>query len=166
MDDSENSFLIMIVLGLDPGIERLGFGIINSQGNSFDPLSYGLITTESTDPKQIRLLKIYEDLNYLIEKWHPDMLAVETILFAKNVKTALTVSEVRGVILLIAALHQMSVHEFTPLKVKMTVAGYGRANKTQMQSAIKIILNLPEIPKPDDVADALSIAVCGVLCQK
>lgn len=155
----------MIILGLDPGIERLGFGLIRVNGNRLETLSYGLITTESSEQKPLRLLKIHDDLNTLIDKWKPEAVAVETILFAKNVKTALTVSEVRGVILLIAAVKGLQIMEFTPLKVKMTVTGYGRANKAQMQAAVKMILNLPQIPTPDDVADALCISICGALSR-
>lgn len=151
----------MLVLGVDPGIERLGYGIIECSGNRLEPLGYGLISTHKNTPKPERLRQIYQDLNSILEKYKPDMVSVETLIFASNVKTALVVSEVRGVILLCASLKNLPVHEFTPLQVKMSLTGYGRSTKQQMEQAVKIILNLSEIPKPDDVSDAIAIAICG-----
>ena len=151
----------MVVMGIDPGIERLGYGIINCSGNKLEPLSYGLISTLKTTPKPERLRQIFEDINVIIEKHKPDIVSVETLIFANNVKTALIVSEVRRVILVCAALKALPVYEFTPLQVKMSLTGYGRSTKQQMEYAVKLILNLPEIPKPDDVSDAIAIAICG-----
>ena len=151
----------MIVLGIDPGIERLGYGFIEWKGSCFKPISYGLISTDKSCPKEQRLLQIFNDLVELIEKFRPDVLSTETLIFAKNVKTALIICEVRGIILLLAAKYNLRLEEFTPLQVKMALTGYGRSNKSQIEQAVKLILGLPEIPKPDDVSDALAISLCG-----
>lgn len=151
----------MIVLGIDPGIERLGYSFLEFKHNEIKTLSFGLISTESCIPKAERLAQIYTDLKTLIEKIHPDAASVETLIFAKNVKTALVVSEVRGVILLLCSQYKIPIFEFTPLEIKMSLTGYGRSSKSQIQHAVKILLCLPEIPKPDDISDAIAIAVCG-----
>jgi crossover junction endodeoxyribonuclease RuvC len=151
----------MIILGIDPGIERLGYAFTEVKSNSLQALSYGLISTSKEEKKPRRLHQIYEDIKSLIEKHHPSCLCVETLIFAKNVKTALVVSEVRGVILLLSAQFELPLLEFTPLQVKMSLTGYGRSSKSQIQSAVKLILCLPEIPKPDDISDAIAIAICG-----
>lgn len=151
----------MRVFGIDPGIERLGYAIVDFEGSSMKPVSYGLISTSSETAKPERLYQIYRDLHELSTKYRPDYASIETLIFAKNVKTALTVSEVRGVILLLCAQEKIPVYEFTPLQVKIAVTSYGRSSKSQMEQAIKILLKLTSIPKPDDVTDALAIAVCG-----
>ena len=151
----------MIVLGIDPGIERVGYAFIKCEGSRLVPISYGLISTNRIDPKPLRIKQIYEDVCKLIGVYKPDAISIETIIFAKNVKTALIISEVRGVFLLISALVNIPLVEFTPLEVKMTITGYGRSNKSQIERAVQMILSLSEIPKPDDVSDALSIAICG-----
>ncbi len=148
-------------MGLDPGIERLGYAILDCQGSRIQPVSYGLISTSARDKKETRFVQIWEDVNTLITKYQPQVLSIESIIFAKNVKTALVISEVRGILLLAGTLQGITVHEFTPLQVKTQLTGYGRADKSQMQHAIKMILGLKEVPKPDDVADALAIALCG-----
>ena len=151
----------MVVLGIDPGLERLGYSILEFSQNEIKPLSYGLICTPRILPKSQRLFQIYTDLQSLIEKNNPDYVSVETLIFAKNVKTALTISEVRGIILLISAQHRIPIYEFTPLEIKMSVTGYGRSSKSQIQNAVKLLLNLPEIPRPDDISDSIAFAVCG-----
>lgn len=150
----------MIILGVDPGTAITGYGIIKVAGNKFQPLEYGCVYTEAHYPDEIRLKKIYENISALIEKYKPDELAVEELFFNKNIRTALSVGQARGVILLAGALQGIPVNEYTPLQVKQSVVGYGRAQKQQVQHMIKILLNLPEIPKPNDAADALAIAVC------
>jgi crossover junction endodeoxyribonuclease RuvC len=149
------------VLGIDPGIERLGYAVMEFSGSAIEPVSYGLISTKKETPKNERLLQIFNDLKTLIEKHRPERMAVETLIFAKNVKSALIISEVRGVILLLSAMFDLPLYEFTPLQVKSGITGYGRSGKAQIQKAVKMILKLAESPKPDDVSDAIAIAICG-----
>ncbi|MGE4283034.1 MAG: crossover junction endodeoxyribonuclease RuvC [Clostridia bacterium] len=150
----------MIILGIDPGIAIVGYGIIKYEGNKFSVVHYGAITTHSSMQLPDRLKEIYEGIIYLIEMFHPDAVAIEELFFNKNVKTALTVGHGRGVALLAAANKGLEISEYTPLQVKQSVVGYGRAEKAQVQQMVKVILSLNEIPKPDDVADALAVAVC------
>ncbi len=154
----------MLILGIDPGIATTGYGLIKSESKrKFSCVAYGCIITKPGFPSEIRLKKLYKELNQLIKKYKPKKLSVEKIYFFKNLKTFVPVSEAKGVILLAAAFNKIPVSEFTPLEVKMTIAGYGRADKKQVQRAVKIILNLKEAPSPDDAADALAIAICGGL---
>ncbi len=152
----------MIVLGIDPGIERLGYALIELKGNELKATSFGLISTKKEDDKTVRFFQIYEDLQYLINKHQPSYISMEKIIFAKNVKTALTISELRGVIILLSAIHKLPLYEFTPIQVKMATTGYGRSGKGQIQKALKLILSIPDIPPPDDISDALAIALCGI----
>lgn len=151
----------MTVIGIDPGIERLGYAVLDITGSKIVPLSYGLISTLKSTPKNERLLQIYNDVRELIIKHKPECISVETLIFAKNVKTALVISEVRGVILLLSSQFDLPLYEFTPLQVKSGLTGYGRSSKSQIQTAVKLILNLAETPKPDDVSDAIAIAICA-----
>ncbi len=156
----------MIIIGIDPGTATTGFGVVKT-GKNLKCLAYGLIQTEPTLETGERLKKINNKLNKLIKKYKPAALAVESLYFFKNIKTALPVSQAKGVILLTAAQKKIPVHEFTPLQAKMTVAGYGKAEKKQVQEMIKIILNLKKVPKPDDAADALAVAICYARnCQR
>jgi crossover junction endodeoxyribonuclease RuvC len=150
----------MIILGIDPGIAITGYGVIKYEGNKFTTIDYGAVLTSPKSSMPERLSIINRDLSDLIEKYKPDAFAVEELFFNKNVKTALTVGHARGVVLLTAYVHGLNIFEYTPLQVKQAVVGYGRADKSQIQQMVKILLNLKEIPKPDDVADALAIAVC------
>jgi crossover junction endodeoxyribonuclease RuvC len=151
----------MIVLGIDPGLASTGFGLIKKdKKHNLKLVKYGLITTPADLTLAERLNKIYQQLNSLIKKSQPDIVAVEDIFFFKNLKTAIKVSQARGVILLTAAKSKIPVAEYTPLQVKQAVACYGRAEKIQVQKMVKALLNLKEIPKPDDAADALAIAIC------
>ncbi|QUH20528.1 crossover junction endodeoxyribonuclease RuvC [Alkaliphilus sp. B6464] len=150
----------MIILGIDPGLAIMGYGIIHYEGNRFRPIDYGAITTPSTMPTPMRLKKIYEDLNKIMIKHNPDAVAIEELFFNTNVKTALLVGHARGVAVLSAANNDKEIFEYTPLQVKQGVVGYGRADKGQVQQMIKTLLNLPNVPKPDDVADALAVAIC------
>lgn len=150
----------MIILGIDPGIAIMGYGVIDYIGNHFNVIQYGAITTSSKMPTSERLKKIYRELNDLIIKYSPEAIAIEELFFNTNAKTALLVGQARGVAILAAADNDKEIYEYTPLQVKQGVVGYGRAEKRQIQEMIKMILNLEAIPKPDDVADALAIAVC------
>jgi len=152
----------MIILGIDPGTARTGFGIIKKtkDKNKLKTIDYGCITTDSTLSDGKRLKIINDELNKLIKKYQPDILTVENVYFFKNLKTAMPVSQAKGVILLTAAKKKIPVYEFTPLQVKMTIVGYGRADKKQIQKIVKVLLNLKEVPRPDDAADALAIAIC------
>lgn len=150
----------MIILGIDPGLAILGYGIINYEGNRFQVLDYGAITTPSTMATPDRLKTIYSELDRIIMEYNPEVVAIEELFFNTNVKTALLVGHARGVAVLSAANHNKEIFEYTPLQVKQGVVGYGRADKSQIQQMVKTLLNLPKVPKPDDVADALAVAIC------
>ena len=149
----------MVILGIDPGIAIVGYGFLELKGNSYKVLDYGAITTEAKVPLPDRLNSIYEDMCELIEKYKPDDIAFEELFFNKNVKTAITVAQARGVEVLAAKKSHAGLYEYTPLQVKQAIVGYGRASKNQVQEMVKIILNLEKVPKPDDVADALAVAI-------
>ena len=150
------------ILGIDPGIADTGYGIIRTGNNGqLDCLGYGSIRTKAKNQLPDRLETISKELNKVIKKYKPQLAAVEQIFFCKNVKTALTVSHARGIIILTARQNKIQVVEFTPLQVKQAVAAYGQASKIQVQKMVKLILNLRQLPKPDDAADALAIAICA-----
>ncbi|OPX43088.1 crossover junction endodeoxyribonuclease RuvC [Ruminiclostridium hungatei] len=150
----------MIIMGIDPGFAITGFGIVKYEGNKFSVLDYGAVTTEASMKLSQRLLVLNNRLEELIQKYKPDAVAIEELFFNKNIKTALTVGHGRGVAVLAAARSGVDIFEYTPLQVKQSVAGYGRAEKAQIQQMVKALLNLKVIPKPDDVADALAVAIC------
>ena len=150
----------MRVIGIDPGYAIVGYGVIDYIGNKFKIVEYGAITTESNQNMNERFKSIHDDLNTIIERTKPEFLAIEELFFNSNQKTAINVAQARGVLLLSALNHGISVHEYTPLQVKQAVVGYGRAEKKQVQLLVKSILGLEKVPKPDDTADALAIAVC------
>ena len=150
----------MIILGIDPGYAIVGVGVIEYTGNKFRTIDYFAITTEAKTPFEQRLKIIYDSLGDVIEKYKPDFMAVEELFFNDNAKTAIAVGQARGVIVLSAVNHGVEIYEYTPLQVKQAVVGYGRADKTQVQQMTKALLGLNAVPKPDDVADALAIAVC------
>jgi crossover junction endodeoxyribonuclease RuvC len=151
----------MRILGIDPGTATTGYGIIDIINNdTIEVVNYGVIHTTPQQIMSDRLKAIFDDMNYLIETFSPDIMAVEELFFFKNSKTVITVSQARGVILLAAANHQIEIKEYTPLEIKVTLTGYGRADKLEMQNTVTELLNLDEIPKPDDAADALAIALC------
>ncbi|MBI2041391.1 MAG: crossover junction endodeoxyribonuclease RuvC [Candidatus Nealsonbacteria bacterium] len=149
----------MIILGIDPGTATTGYGVID-KSKTLKCLDYGIIQTSPSFTDAERLNTLSGELDKIIKKHNPEILAVESIYFFKNLKTALPVSQARGVILLAAGKKKIPVKEITPLQVKMGVAGYGRAEKKQVQKMIQYLLNLAEMPKPDDAADALAVAVC------
>ncbi|MBW4828572.1 MAG: crossover junction endodeoxyribonuclease RuvC [Clostridiaceae bacterium] len=150
----------MIILGIDPGIAIVGYGVIECKGNKFKALDYGTITTEANIPFTERIRIIYDDMTTLIDKYNPTDLAIEELFFNKNVKTAIKVGQARGVEILAAVHKGLNIYEYTPLQVKQGVVGYGRAEKRQVQEMVKMLLNLKKIPKPDDAADALALALC------
>ncbi len=150
----------MIILGIDPGFAIVGYGVLEYQNNHFKVLSYGAITTDAKTPMYDRFLSIYNDLNQIMETYHPDFMAIEELFFNTNRTTAINVAQARGILLLSALQHDVKVFEYTPLQVKQAVAGYGRAEKQQIQQMVKLLLNLEKVPKPDDTADALAIAIC------
>lgn len=149
----------MRILGIDPGLALVGYGLIDVEGSNFNVIDYGVITTESTLDLPTRLEKIYELLIQLIETYQPQDLAIEELFFNKNVKTAITVGHARGVEILACKSKGLEIYEYTPLQIKQAITGYGRAEKSQIQEMIKLLLNLEEIPKPDDAADALGVAL-------
>lgn len=151
---------ILLIMGIDPGIAILGYGFVEYKGNSFKVIDYGAVTTEAGTPMSQRLSIIHSQLIELIDKYKPEAFAAEELFFNKNIKTALTVAHARGVAIVAAANKGLPIYEYTPLQVKQAVAGYGRADKKQMQQMVKVLLGLREVPKPDDVADALAVAIC------
>jgi len=151
----------MILLGLDPGIADTGYGVIASERGSLSCLAYGSIKTSSKLALPERLEILFTDLTALIKQFQPKLVAIEELFFAKNVKTALTVGQARGVLLLACQQAKLEIGSFTPLQVKQAVAAYGGADKQQVQRMVQLLLNLKEIPKPDDAADALAIAIAA-----
>ena len=149
----------MKILGIDPGTAIIGYGVINS-GRKLELVTYGCIKTTADLSTAERLDKLHNELKLIIKTYKPDMVAVEDIFFFKNLKTAIKVSQARGVILLTIAQNKIPVAEYTPLQIKQAVACYGRAEKAQVQKMVQVLLNLKEIPKPDDAADALAVAIC------
>lgn len=154
----------MIYLGIDPGTATTGFGIIkrlHPRREEFEILNFGVITTKKTDTDAERLKVLFDDLNALIKKYKPDKVGVEKLFFTSNQTTAMTVSQARGIVLLASEQHHLPVLEFTPLQVKQTLCGYGKADKKQVQFMIQQTFKLKSLPKPDDAADALAIALCA-----
>ncbi|NLN65985.1 MAG: crossover junction endodeoxyribonuclease RuvC [Clostridiaceae bacterium] len=150
----------MIIMGVDPGFAIMGYGIIDYCGNHFEVLDYGAVTTTADLPLARRLLLLEEGLTGLLQQYRPEVVAVEDLFFNNNAKTALKVGQGRGVALLCAARFNIPIFEYTPLQVKQGVTGYGRADKKQVQQMVKVLLSLSIIPKPDDAADALAVAIC------
>ena len=150
----------MVILGLDPGTATTGYGVIRVLGNRFQMLEYGIISTPAKNPMEKRLEMIYDNLQELLQKWQPDQAAVEELFFNQNITTAFTVGQARVGLLLCCAQNNVPLAEYTPLQVKQALVGYGRADKKQIQQMVKMFLNLADIPKPDDAADALAIAIC------
>ena len=151
----------MIAIGFDPGTARLGFGVIESDPEPH-ALDFGVIVTGPELPMAERLLTIHGAVGELIERHEPDTIAVELLFFARNVTTAMTVGQARGVILLAAAERGIAVAEYAPSEVKQAIVGYGKADKRQIQEMVRVILGLEGLPSPDDAADALAIAICHV----
>lgn len=151
----------MRILGIDPGTGILGFGIIDSgKFNKSKLVDAGVIKTPVNQPDSERLFTIYSELEEIITECKPDVMSVEKLFFAQNVTTAMSVSQARGVVLLLGKMHNMQLYEYTPLQIKQALTGYGRADKQQIQEMVRVILGLKTVPKPDDCADALAAAIC------
>lgn len=150
----------MLTLGIDPGTAAMGYGLVEDSGHGLKEISFGCIKTTPKDSSSERLKILHDELIKLLIKHKPDAVAVEKIFFGVNAKTAISVGQARGVVLLAAAEGGVPIAEYTPLEVKMAATGYGKADKRQMQHMVKTLLKMKEIPKPDDAADALAVAIC------
>lgn len=150
----------MRILGIDPGYAIVGYGVLDFDRNRFSVVNYGAITTEAGKPFDGRLKEIYDDMCSLLDMAKPDCMSIERLYFTNNKTTGIDVAQARGVIMLAAAQRGIEIYEYTPLQVKQAVVGYGRAEKHQVQEMVKNILNLKEVPKPDDTADAVALAIC------
>jgi crossover junction endodeoxyribonuclease RuvC len=152
----------MLVLGVDPGLATTGYGLVRKVEGQLQSVAYGVVKTPARRPLPERLQQLYRELSALIEQHGPDEGAVEELFFSRNVRTAMSVGQARGVALLALADAGLVVAEYTPLAVKQAVSGFGGADKRQMQTMVKMLLNLDRIPRPDDAADALAVAVCHI----
>jgi len=152
----------MLVLGIDPGTAITGWGVVSKDADDLHLVDYGTIDTSKNTPLAQRLQTIHRDLGEIISRHRPSAVAVEKLFFSKNVRTALSVGQARGVVLLAVAEAGIPVHEYTPLEVKQSVVGYGRASKDQVQQLVKILLRLDSVPQPDDAADAIAVAICHI----
>ncbi len=149
----------MVVLGIDPGYAIVGWGVIDFSGSTYRPKAFGAITTQAHTDFNLRLQQIYDDMITILKNSKPDAVAIEKLYFSTNVTTAILVAQARGVILLAAQQCGVKVFEYTPLQVKVAVTGYGKAKKPQVMEMTRRLLHLKEVPKPDDTADALAIAI-------
>lgn len=150
----------MIIIGIDPGYAITGYAVIEYNGNHFNLIESGSIQTKAGIPLPVRLAKIYDDMNLLVDKYKPDAISIEELFFNRNTTTAIGVAQGRGAVLIVAAKKNIPIFEYTPLQVKQGVVGYGRADKKQVQMMVKTILNLEQVPKLDDTTDAIAIAIC------
>ncbi|MBA3531488.1 MAG: crossover junction endodeoxyribonuclease RuvC [Ardenticatenales bacterium] len=148
------------VLGIDPGTALVGWGVVEGEGQELRLVEYGTIRTAAHTPLAERITLIYEQLNEILERFQPDGVGIEQLFFARNVTTALPVAHARGVMLLAVHQRALPLAEFTPMQVKQAVTGYGGADKKQMQQMVRLLLGLADIPRPDDAADAVAIAIC------
>ena len=149
----------MIILGIDPGLAIVGYGVIEAQKGAFRPIDCGVINTPKEDTVPIRLNKIYDGMLSLIEKFKPDCIAIEELFFNTNITTGINVAQARGVILLACQQKGLKMYEYTPLQIKQALTGYGKAEKKQIQFMVTRLLNLKSVPKPDDAADGLAVAL-------
>ncbi len=156
----------MLTLGIDPGTATTGFGLIKEKKDRLAFVDHGIISTSKKDSSQDRLRKIYSELKNILIEFKPDAVAIERLFFGKNSKTAIAVGQARGIALLTAAELKIPIAEYTPLQVKMAITGYGKADKKQVQQMVKTLLRLDFIPKPDDAADALAIAITHLHSHK
>lgn len=156
----------MTILGIDPGIGRLGWGVLEVQSAKCKVQSFGCIETSSKTPTEQRLLQIYKELSSIIDKQKPEVLVLEDLFFGDNAKTAFAVGQARGVILLLAGEHKLKTAAYTPLQVKVAITGYGRADKAQISKMVKVLLKLKTMPKLDDTVDALAIALTHAFSNK
>lgn len=154
----------MIILGIDPGIAIMGYGVIESDGSKHRLIQYGALTTAAHTPTPARLRAIFTGVNQLMDMFSPDDVAFEELFFARNVTTALMVGAARGAAIISAAEYTESLYEYTPMQIKQAVTGYGKADKKQIQQMVKLLLGMKEIPKPDDAADAIACAITHCQC--
>lgn len=150
----------MIILGIDPGFGRVGYGVVKLEHGKYCPLEYGSITTQAGELLSVRLTKVANDLEEVLSRYEIDCASIEDLYFNTNSKTAIKVAEARGVMLYILQTHNIKIVEYTPLQVKQAIVGYGRADKIQIKSMVKDFLKLKDMPKLDDTTDALAIAIC------
>ncbi|MGE3797794.1 MAG: crossover junction endodeoxyribonuclease RuvC [Thermomicrobiales bacterium] len=150
----------MIIFGVDPGTARMGFGVIEYDGSSSQLIEHGVLETSVDTSMPYRLRELYEQLTDLMGTHNPAVVAIEALFFARNVTTAISVGQARGIVLLAAAMRDLAVHEYSPSEIKYSVAGYGKADKPQMQEMVRMILGLAAVPHPDDAADAVAVAIC------
>jgi crossover junction endodeoxyribonuclease RuvC len=157
----------LIILGIDPGIATTGFGLVGEDdaGEAY-LVRYGTVQTPAHTPMSVRLHQLYDEMTALLRESAPGAVAVEELFFNRNVSTALTVGQARGVVLLAAAQAGLPVYEYKPAEVKQALVGYGRADKHQMQEMVRLMLGLPDIPRPDDAADAVAVAICHLHSQR
>ncbi len=155
----------MLALGIDPGTAICGYGFVEMVGSRLVPREYGAVTTSPKARMEDRLMKLYDGLDELIKKYHPDVMGIEQLFFNRNVTTAIPVGQARGIVLLAAAKNGVQIAEHTPLQVKQAVTGYGKATKEQVIYMVTKLLHLPKPPHPDDVADALAVAICTTHCM-
>ncbi len=148
------------ILGIDPGYAIMGWGVIEKNGNSFKPVAYGSLTTDKDMPMPQRLKSLYAGLMEIMAEYGPEEMSIEELYFNDNAKTAIFVGQARGVAILAGINSGLRIYEYTPLQIKMNITGYGRADKKQIQFMVKTMLNLKEVPKPDDTADAIAAAIC------
>jgi len=152
-------------LGIDPGLARMGYGVVVLQGSRMTAEEYGTMTSEAHTPLEQRLVVLFKQLEKILKKAEPDVVAMEELFFSRNVKTAIAVGQARGVAVLACGLAGVPVYEYRPVEIKQAVAGHGAADKEQVQKMVKMLLGLSEIPKPDDTADALAIAITHAQCS-
>ena len=150
----------MRILGIDPGLAIIGYGVIDVDNGNFKVVDYGVITTPKDETIPVRLAMIWDRVNLVISKFKPDHIAMEELFFTNNKTTGIIVSEARGVLLLAAVQSPAKLYEYTPMQIKQAITGYGKSDKQQMQNMVRILLKLDSIPKPDDAADALAVAIC------
>lgn len=150
----------MRILGIDPGYAIVGWGVLDYEKNHFSVVDYGAITTQAGLPFDLRLEQIYDEANAIMDRTHPEVLSMEKLYFTNNKTTGIDVAQARGVLMLSCRKHGLEIHEYTPMQVKQGVVGYGKAEKKQVMEMTRIILHLKEVPKPDDTADALAMAIC------
>ena len=155
-----NGGKILIILGVDPGLATVGYGVVKYERNRFATLDYGVVSTPAKIPVPVRLEMIYKGISEICERWSPDDLAIEKLYFNTNQKTVIDVCQARGVAMLAAQLSRLEIYEYTPLQIKQAIVGYGRAEKMQVMTMVKGILELEKLPRPDDAADGLAVAIC------
>lgn len=156
----------MRVLGIDPGYAIVGWGVIDYSGSQFKPVDFGAVTTQAGVPFEARLQQVYKEIFEICQKYKPEALAIEKLYYQHNQTTVIGVAEARGVILLAAAQCGIPIFEYTPMQVKQSMTGYGKAVKKQMMEMVRIMLHLPAVPKPDDTADALAMAITHCHCSR